>query len=140
MRRCNSGFTLVELLVVITIIGVLAAIAIPSYNEYMRKGYRAEAKGVISDIAQKQERYFTANGAYLPSSNAAYVAPTWPNFAGGSTFAGRRYDISVTQATTADYTITATPRAPHTDPDCNVLTLTSAGVKGASGTLGLGCW
>ena len=140
MRRLNKGFTLVELLVVIAIIGILSAIAIPGYNDYMRKTYRAEAKGVMSDIAQKEERYFTANAAYLLSSNAAYTSATWPNFSGGSTFAGRKYDISVTQATAADFTITATPTAPHTDPACNVLTLTSAGVKNATGTLGTACW
>ena len=140
MRRLNRGFTLVELLVVIAIIGILSAIAIPGYNEYMRKTYRAEAKGVMSDIAQKEERYFTANGVYLLSSNAAYTGATWPNFSGGSTFAGRKYDISVAQVTTADFTITATPTAPHTDPACNVLTLSSTGVKNATGTSGAACW
>lgn len=140
MRRFNHGFSLVELMIVVVIIGVLSAIAFPSYTEYMRKTYRSEAKQVMSDIAQKQERYFTANAAYLPSSNVAYVAPTWPNFSGGSTFAERKYDIAVTQTTTADFTITATPTAPHTDPSCNVLTLNSIGTRTASGTSGAACW
>ena len=140
MTRSNRGFSLVELMIVVAVIGVLAGIAWPNYTDYLRKTYRAEAKQVMHSIAQNEERYFTANGIYLLSNNAAYVGGAWPNFSGGATFADRKYDITVTQVTAADFTVTATPLASRPDPTCNVLTLNSAGVKGASGSAGLACW
>lgn len=139
MEKFTKGFTLVELMIVVAIIGVLTAIAVPNYNEYMRKTYRAEAKAVMSDLAQKEERFFTATGGYqLITNTASDNGTTWPNYAGGSSFANRRYTIGVSQTTTADFTITATPVV--SDPECGVLTFTSAGVRSASGTLGNACW
>ncbi|MBD8528047.1 type IV pilin protein [Pseudomarimonas arenosa] len=63
----NSGFTLIELTVVVTIIGILAAIAIPAYNEQVRKTRRADLTVNLSEIVQSKERFFTLNSTYINS-------------------------------------------------------------------------
>ncbi len=64
-RQAVQGFTLVELAVVTLIIAVLAAVAYPQYQEYVRQGRRAEAMSALTDGAQKLERFYSANGTYL---------------------------------------------------------------------------
>lgn len=133
MERNNSGFTLIEILIVVTIIGILAAIAIPSWQEYQRKASRAEARSTMLDIAQKQERYFTNRSTYLAIAAPPAAAPAnFQNYS-GSEVASRKYDIVVAAGATADiatsFAITATPSNGFSDPTCNVLTLGSDGGK-----------
>ena len=64
MKHYRQGFTLIELMIVVAIIGILAAIAIPNYSEYVRKSRRAEAKAMISQIQQAQEKWRANNVAY----------------------------------------------------------------------------
>ncbi|MGB0864936.1 MAG: type IV pilin protein [Granulosicoccaceae bacterium] len=64
MKKKNSGFTLVELMVVIAIVGILGAIAIPSYKTYVLKSYRSQAFAFLQDLAFKQETFYNMNGRY----------------------------------------------------------------------------
>ena len=65
MKNINSkGFTLIEVMIVVTIPGIVAAIATPSYIEYVRKGKRADAKVELFRLAQMQESYFVQNLSY----------------------------------------------------------------------------
>ncbi len=65
MKHSNRGFTLIEMMIVVAIIGILAAIAYPSYDEYVKRGNRTEGQAFLSDVAARQERYFSQNNAYI---------------------------------------------------------------------------
>ncbi|MFC3608768.1 type IV pilin protein [Stutzerimonas tarimensis] len=63
----QNGFTLIEMMIAVAILGVLVAIAYPSYTEHVSKGKRAEAKAALMEAAQNLERYFSVNGSYVDS-------------------------------------------------------------------------
>ncbi len=65
MKHSSRGFTLIEVMIVVAIIGILAAIAYPSYDEYVKRGNRTEGQAFLSDVAARQERYFSQNNAYI---------------------------------------------------------------------------
>lgn len=134
-RRSNSGFTLIEIMIVVVIVAILAAIAYPSYMEYVRRSARAEARAAMLKMAQFQERNFSDRAAYVAVTAATTDQP-WAslNFSGASQ-AARRYDITVA----ADGAITATASNGFTDAACSPLTLTAQGVKGAAGDVAT-CW
>src|SRR6266850_427170 len=105
-----AGFTLIELMITVAVIAILGGIAYPSYQAYIRRAARAEARAAILDIAQKQERYFSSNNGYLAIAAPTTAAPTgWQNFTGGTSMAARKYNISVAVVGGTSYTITAAP-------------------------------
>ncbi|WP_444895253.1 type IV pilin protein [Microbulbifer sp. SSSA005] len=132
----NYGFTLIEVLVVVAIIGILGAIAYPSYMDSVRKSNRAEAKTELNDVAQRLQRCFTAFSAY-DDANCSVAG----EISNGNTLSTENdlYSISgVLTATT--YTLTAAPQSGSVqagDSSCASFTLTQAGVKSASSG---DCW
>ena len=123
----NKGFSLVELMVVLAIIGVLSAIAYPSYDSYMKKSRRADAKIALQAMADKQERFYLQNNTY--TTNTANV--------GGTGTEKNYYVLSIDSADVNAFALTATAvagGAQATDTttnngDCTVIQLTSAGAK-----------
>jgi type IV pilus assembly protein PilE len=142
----RSGFTLVELMVVAVIVSLLAAVAIPNYSRYMRKGARAQAKSVMLDTAQRQERYYTNNGTYVSVGTGSGAGGGWQNYA-GSNYAARKYDVTTIAGalgagTTTDlssgFTVVADPANQWSDTECGTLKLDSTGLRGSKdNTL---CW
>ena len=63
-EKKNSGFTLIEVLIVVAILGILMSIAVPAYNEYVRRAHRAAAQQFLLDVAQRQEQYLLDNRQY----------------------------------------------------------------------------
>lgn len=123
----GAGFTLIELMVVVAVVGILAAIAYPSYQEQVRKGRRADAMVQLVTLAQAYERYYTSNNTYegfLDSLPAAQRnSPTQ-----GTAF----YVITQTAETRTSFTLMATPQAAgnQSSDRCGKLTLNHLGRKG----------
>lgn len=137
MRNRNAGVTLMELLTVILVIGILAAIAIPSYGNYTRRASRADAKAALLAVAGQLERCFTRFNSYLAADGCAVVLPM-------SSTEGK-YQINTTARTAVEYTLQATPVAgmgQEQDTECGGFTLTSANGRGITGAAANAarCW
>ena len=158
MYKKNKGFTLIELIVAVAIVGILAAIAIPSYQDSVRKSRRSDAKGALMGLANAMERYFTATSSYLgaagttatPANTGAprIYAPKSPVDGGGPKY----YNLTINAATASTYTLYAAPITTAASGDstaqasdkCGTLTLTNIGTRGitgqASGVQVADCW
>ncbi len=136
MRNKNQqGFTLIELMIVVAIVGILSAIAYPSYQEYVRRGHRAEARAGLLQAAQWMERSATAMGTYPLAAQFPASLKTVPN---------GRYDISLNSTDGMAFTLTATAKGSQAGDKCGDYTLTNTGLRGAkdttSGAIVTECW
>lgn len=118
----QRGFTLVELMIVVAIVAILASIALPAYQDQVRRGHRAAAQTQMMDIATRQQQFFLANRSYATSlANLNYALPTE---------VAAKYNAAVAAdnaATPPTFTITFTATGSQS-ADGN-LTLNNAGVK-----------
>jgi type IV pilus assembly protein PilE len=131
----QKGFTLVELMITVVVIGILASIALPNYTDYVRRGKAAEATSTLADLRVRMEQYFQDNRTYLDVS-VAILAPCSP--AAGTT---KYFTYSCTTQTQNTYTISAAPAAGQgmtgfafSINESNVKTSTYDGTAGAT------CW
>jgi len=132
MNRVRSrGLTLLELMITIAIIGILAAIAYPSYISQVRKSHRSDAKSNLLTLSQKMERLMSEQGSYEP-------ATTTPGFYPSVTDGGY-YALSLA-ATATTFTVTATPLGDQLNDSCGTYTYDDKGVKGSSGDTPANCW
>lgn len=135
----QRGFTLIEVMVVVVILGILAAIAIPSYVEYVNRSRRTEAKTALLQVAQWQERQRTETGGYQTSFPSGFTLNRVP----AETTQAQTYAITLnTGATATAYTLTATRAGSMAGDQCGDFTLTHLGVQStANGTLSATeCW
>jgi type IV pilus assembly protein PilE len=134
MRGNQKGFTLIELMIVVAILGILAAIAYPAYQRQIQKSRRAECETVLLSITGMLERQYAANGAY-PGALPANSPTTCPLDGGSTTF----YSINYAPAG-GGFTLTAKAEPAQADDPCGNLTITHTGKKGqSSGTVDQ-CW
>jgi len=137
IRRRSRGFTLIELMIAVAIVAILTAIAVPAYDDSVRKSRRGQAKADMAELAQRAERWHTVNNTYV--GFWASVPPEQRvSPRNGGTVA-----YNITQAETANtFTVTAAPQGGQTkDTRCGTLTLNQAGQKTKSGTGELSdCW
>jgi type IV pilus assembly protein PilE len=128
----HQGFTLIELMVVLAIVGILAAIAYPSYKEAVAKGHRSEAIQGLNDVLLKEERYRSNNATYGTCDNVVTSCTSY-----NSTLA--YYTIAVSGNTATGYTLTATPKGAQSGDRCGTYTFTMSNGTLSKTTSGSNC-
>jgi type IV pilus assembly protein PilE len=127
----EAGFTLMELIIAMVIIGIIAAIAIPNYSEYILRGYRSSAQAFIADVASRQAQFFLDRRTYATTVAALNMA--------APADITNRYNIAIATVAgpPAAFTVTATPTGSQTTDRCGAMTIDQSGTKGAAATR---CW
>lgn len=143
-RKAQAGFSLIELAMTVAVAALLAAIAVPNYQRFMIEAHRGEAKTVLLDAAHSLERAMTASSTYMPGNIAIDLSLLGLNTAPKSAaYKGidAKYAVSYAQISASAFVLQASPLAPFADVECGILTLSSTGVKNATGTtVAARCW
>jgi type IV pilus assembly protein PilE len=159
--KSESGFSLIELMIVVVVVAILAGVAYPLYTNQVMKGNRAQAKTRMVQAAQLLERFYSDNNTYyVDVASGKAVSSTTGSTAGGFAalmnvpsgtvvYSGANnessspYIVTLATASPNAFTLTATPQPPlqNKDSKCMNLTLTNTGVKGFSGSGSMqDCW
>ena len=131
----NHGFSLIELLIVMVVASILAMIAVPSYQDSVRKSRRAEGKVLMTDTAQRLERCYSQFGSYDNDGCAIQDGDDIES-------PGEFYTLTVAIPNATTFTLTAAPQGPQVDDEmCGELTLTNTGLRDRSGSGDIQkCW
>lgn len=138
--RAQFGFTLIEVMITVAIIGILTAIAFPSYQEYVRRTARADAQSDMMEYAQIAERFFTVNNRYDQTRAAVPVAFSLPS-AQSPRSGAARYNLNIAFPTNQSYVLQAVPVGGQAVDACGTLSINQLGVSlPVNGTDGRPCW
>lgn len=130
INKANNGFTLLELVIVIAMVAVLAAIAIPAYGEYVKKSRRADGQAGLMSELQAQERLFSGSGTYTARTK---LSDEGHYSISGQACSGSTLDVCIQ--------LTATPQGAQASDKCGNLIINSKLEKSRSGSELLSkCW
>jgi type IV pilus assembly protein PilE len=151
--KASHGFTLIELMIVVAIVAILASIALPSYQEYVARGRRAEVKAALLEGAQWMERHYSENYRFDQNSAGTAITTLYPaNLSQVPRDSGGAYSIAVSASATRTFTLTATRvvGGPMANDKCGNFTIDQLGVRANPGystgkyssaaTAALECW
>lgn len=135
MKKNQQGVTLIELMVVVAIMGIIMAVAYPSYVNHVLRSNRVAAEACLTEIAQVMERGYTAAFSYEALNLPAL---------GCIDELGERYTFNLSNQAARTFNANAVPTGPQTADTCGALVLTQAGAKGANGSFAAAtvreCW
>ena len=141
----QRGFTLIELMIAVAIVGIIAAIAYPSYTKYVQRGYRSEGIAMLTDATARMERYYAQNNSYKAADPAAIGITALPQDPGSTDPAvyqssSGKYQLSfATVATATTYTLQVVPQGAQANDVCGTLSVDQAGTKKSS-KAATECW
>lgn len=126
MQHKQSGFTLIEVMIAVVIIGILASIAYPSYTQYVTRTYRDSAKACLSEYAHAMERRYSTKLSYEGESPKLECA--------SASSLNSRYKIEVTNIAQSTFTVTATPLGVQAakETQCGTMTINQKGQRTAT--------
>lgn len=141
MKKSQIGFTLIELMITLSVISILSMIAYPSYQEYIKKSRRLDAKNSLLDLASRQQKYFSINNKFsLNANDLGYSSlPADIASSNGSSF----YKLSIASTDGGKtWTATATAQGNQSSDKCGNFSITDKGVQSFSATTGTknNCW
>lgn len=125
--RVASGFTLIEMMIVVALVAVLATIVLPSYQDSLRKARRTDARGALTTIAQLIERYNTEKNTYVGATLGTAATDLYKAVSENG-----YYTLSLSNLAAGTFTITATPAGSQASDGCGTYTLDQAGTRGST--------
>ena len=141
--KASRGFTLIELMIVVVVVGILAAVAIPQYRHYVENTRRGAAQVALMDAAQFMQRFYAANNNYAVALNGTPAAlpvslTTIPADTAGN---ARNYTVQLVTTPTG-FTLSATPvpGSAMANDRCGVMRLTQTGARSVSSDILANCW
>ena len=135
--RASRGMTLLELMIVVVVIGLLGAVALPAYQSSVRKAHRADAKTALTTAAQRLERFYTENSRYDTATVGTKATDTISPKTENEYYA---VTLGVTPGVRTTYLLTATPQGAQAADACGNFTLNQDGVRGVEKLTVAECW